>query len=62
MALSGIVSTLFCGIAINHYTTKALSERGLAIAGVSLKILSGIAETIVFMLVGGGCHPLVAPV
>jgi len=51
-SLSGIVASLFCGIAMNHYNTKVLSDRGRDFAYHSFKLLAYLSETSVFVQVG----------
>ncbi len=50
--LSGIVSSLFAGISINHYTNKALSPHGRVTTQKVFRMLAFVAETVVFFQVG----------
>ena len=50
--ISGIVASLFAGIAMNHYTQKALDRRGRETSNRAFRMLAFIAETVVFFQVG----------
>jgi len=50
--LSGIVSSLFCGIAMQRYAAPNLSPRARVTVDKLLKVLATYADTIVFLLVG----------
>ena len=52
LELSGIVSTLFCGIFMARYVTPNLSRPALALTADALRVLALVADTMVFMLVG----------
>lgn len=49
--LSGIVSSLFCGITMNHYTLRSMSPAGKQLSASVCKSFTIIAETTVFVLV-----------
>ncbi|CAG9467333.1 unnamed protein product [Pedinophyceae sp. YPF-701] len=52
LRLSGIVSILFCGIVMSHYTIKNLSDRARDSALDFFKIAASLAETFVFIYMG----------
>jgi len=52
LLLSGIVTVLFCGIFMGHYTSHNLSPKAAAIAKKMFKIISSICETVVFTYLG----------
>ena len=50
--LSGIVSILFCGIVMSHYTKKNLSDRINESTSSVFQILAHLAETFIFIYMG----------
>eukprot|EP00997_Jenningsia_sp_PLL12_P010780 NODE_812_length_1435_cov_99.235931_g672_i0.p1 GENE.NODE_812_length_1435_cov_99.235931_g672_i0~~NODE_812_length_1435_cov_99.235931_g672_i0.p1 ORF type:complete len:456 (+),score=150.85 NODE_812_length_1435_cov_99.235931_g672_i0:148-1368(+) len=52
MAMSGIVSILFCGMGMRHYTYWNLSHAARVSARGLFKVLSSLAETFVFVYLG----------
>lgn len=52
LKLSGIVSILFCGIVMAHYTKRSLSPRGLEALPYFFKTLASLCETFVFVYMG----------
>jgi NhaP-type Na+/H+ or K+/H+ antiporter len=52
VALSGIVSSLFCGIAMGSYTTRVMSIPGRHVASGVTKMLATLADTSVFFQIG----------
>lgn len=52
LELSGIVSSLFCGILMNHYMKKALTEEGRFLTARVFRLLAVLAESGVFFLIG----------
>ena len=50
--LSGIVSILFCGITMSHYTKKNLTRRNEVVAEQIFQVLARISETFVFCYMG----------
>eukprot|EP01138_Halocafeteria_seosinensis_P005940 gb/GECG01006072.1/.p1 GENE.gb/GECG01006072.1/~~gb/GECG01006072.1/.p1 ORF type:complete len:1035 (+),score=123.73 gb/GECG01006072.1/:1-3105(+) len=52
LELSGIVCSLFCGIMMNHYMKKALSEEGEFLTMRVFRLLAVLAESGVFFLIG----------
>ena len=52
ISLSGIVSSLFCGIIMNSYTRKILSISGRHVSSGVFKMLATLADTAVFFQIG----------
>lgn len=52
MALSGIVSSLFCGIAMNMYTRPIMSLPGKRVSSAFFKMMATLADTAVFFQIG----------
>ncbi|XP_020090431.1 sodium/hydrogen exchanger 6-like isoform X1 [Ananas comosus] len=52
LGLSGIVSILFTGIIMKHYTFSNLSEKSQNFAAAFFHLLSSLAETFVFIYMG----------
>ncbi|KAA0148162.1 hypothetical protein FNF29_06821 [Cafeteria roenbergensis] len=52
LGLSGIVSSLFAGVAMNHWLTRALSPEGRRATQSTFRVLASLAETAVFFLIG----------
>eukprot|EP00906_Rhabdomonas_costata_P022818 RCo032870 len=52
LKLSGIVSIMFCGIGMAHYTYNNLSTEGQALSRQFFKILAQLAESFVFVYLG----------
>jgi len=52
LGLSGIVSSLFAGITMNHWLTRALSPEGRRATQSVFRALASLAETAVFFLIG----------
>jgi NhaP-type Na+/H+ or K+/H+ antiporter len=52
LSLSGIVSSLFAGIAMNHWLTRSLSPEGRKATQSLFRALASLAETTVFFLIG----------
>lgn len=52
ISLSGIVSSLFCGIIMNSYTRKILSISGRHVSSGVFKMLATLADTTVFFQIG----------
>ncbi len=53
MSLSGIVAILFCGMVMAHYTVPNLSPETAVNSKVVFKVLATLAETFVFIYMGG---------
>ena len=51
--LSGVVSSLFCGIAINNFVRPLLTEEGRAFSEGTVRTLSATADTGSFFQVRG---------
>jgi len=52
LTLSGIVSILFCGITMAHYTSENLSRFSQAFSAEFFEVLATLAETFVFVYLG----------
>ncbi|KAI9028384.1 Sodium/hydrogen exchanger family-domain-containing protein [Hyaloraphidium curvatum] len=52
MQLSGIVSLLFCGIAMRHYAYPNLAEEGRRTTKYMFKVLSTMSEVFIFVSLG----------
>ena len=52
LGLSGIVSILFCGMVMAHYTLRNLSADSQAVVAQVFEIISLLAETFVFVYLG----------
>mmetsp|Transcript_23087 Transcript_23087/g.72008 ORF Transcript_23087/g.72008 Transcript_23087/m.72008 type:complete len:417 (-) Transcript_23087:480-1730(-) len=52
LQLSGIVSVLFCGIIMAHYTVENLTDEAQATSQGFFKVLAHLAETFVFIYMG----------
>lgn len=50
--LSGIITILFCGVFISHYTIVNVSPLSRDTMGTLFKVMAGVAEMIVFMYLG----------
>ena len=51
--LVGIVSILFCGIVMGHYTRRNLSAGGRALTMGAFGLMAQLSETFVFIYIGG---------
>jgi NhaP-type Na+/H+ or K+/H+ antiporter len=52
LELVGIVSILFCGIVMGHYTKRNLSEGGRALSSGAFALTAQLSETFVFIYCG----------
>ena len=52
LELVGIVSVLFCGIVMGHYTKRNLSEGGRALSSGAFALTAQLSETFVFIYCG----------
>lgn len=50
--LSGIVSALFCGIAMSTYTRPIMTREGKRMSSAVFKLLASLADTAVFLQIG----------
>lgn len=52
LELVGIVSILFCGVVMGHYTRRNLSEGGRALTLGAFALMAQLSETFVFIYIG----------
>ena len=52
LELVGIVSILFCGVVMGHYTRRNLSEGGRALTLGAFGLMAQLSETFVFIYIG----------
>ncbi len=50
--MSGVVSTLFCAVALNHFVRPLLTREGKEFSEGTVRVLSATADTCVFFQVG----------
>ena len=50
--MSGIIASLFCGIAMNHWTYHNFTYDGEVLARRTVKMASLLADTVIFFQVG----------